>query len=201
MANPLHSSLSSEWYTPPETMELVKSVLGEIDLDPASNPLANEIVGAKHIFTKDNGTLSLESWNWTRYGRTFFCNPPYSDDGGVEPWIRACKESGLEGILLLNATTDSKWFKLLWERFDLCFLYNRIRFLETPEQRNNRLIANGKDVPASPPRRTYVDGKLIPGPSPTHGSVFALVGLTQYRRDVFKSVMDSHGHIVRRALM
>jgi hypothetical protein len=46
----------NEWCTPPEYIELSRAVLGAIDLDPATNAQAQEIIRATQHFTKaDNG--------------------------------------------------------------------------------------------------------------------------------------------------
>jgi DDE superfamily endonuclease len=49
-----------EWYTPAEHVELVREVLGGIDLDPASNDKAQEVVRAAAYFTKADDGLVLQ---------------------------------------------------------------------------------------------------------------------------------------------
>jgi len=61
----------TEWYTPAQYVELARSVLGEIDLDPASSPEAQKVVRAKKFFDKNIDGLKQ---NWD--GRVFL-NPPY----------------------------------------------------------------------------------------------------------------------------
>lgn len=65
-----HSSRSDTWGTPAWIIEKVKAVLGEIDLDPASDSVANRIVGAKRFITKEENGL-LQEWA----GKVFL-NPP-----------------------------------------------------------------------------------------------------------------------------
>lgn len=67
-----HSSRQDDWGTPLSIVTKVKEVLGGIDLDPASNNAANEIIGSSRIFTQlDNGLTS----NWGLNDKVFI-NPP-----------------------------------------------------------------------------------------------------------------------------
>lgn len=46
-----HSSASTNHYSPPDIIEAARRVMGGIDLDPATNKVANRVVKAKRIFT------------------------------------------------------------------------------------------------------------------------------------------------------
>ena len=67
----LLSSESNEWYTPPHLIELVKIVLGNVDLDPASNSKAQEWIQATQFYTIQDDGFS-QAWE----GKVFL-NPPY----------------------------------------------------------------------------------------------------------------------------
>jgi DNA N-6-adenine-methyltransferase (Dam) len=70
--NVQHLSRSDSWQTPKHIIQLVKQVLGEpIDLDPASSPEANALIGASRIITREENGLTS---NWT--GSTVYLNPP-----------------------------------------------------------------------------------------------------------------------------
>ena len=128
-----HSSESNEWYTPGEVLELVREVLDGIELDPASCPEANAVVGARHIFTKEMDGLSRA---WTC--RSFFCNPPYGwlDHVGGTSNLAAWTKYGLgefvrgeagKGIFLVKAAPSVGWFAPLWDH-PICFPYRRVDF-------------------------------------------------------------------------
>lgn len=127
---PILQSMSNEWWTPAEYIQAVREVMGEIDLDPASTPEANKIVGAKRIFTEDDDGLSQD---WT--GRVFL-NPP---------WGKLCREfvarlyeflgSGVdEAVVLVNSNSaDTDWFQPLFNGV-MCFTDHRIDF-NSPEEK------------------------------------------------------------------
>ena len=57
-----YSSESNEWFTPADYLQSVRHFFGGIDLDPASNAIANETVQAKEIYTANDNGLVLP-WN------------------------------------------------------------------------------------------------------------------------------------------
>jgi DNA N-6-adenine-methyltransferase (Dam) len=122
-----------ERYTPAEYVEAVRAVLGEIDLDPASNATAQRTVKAKEFFNQKKNGLKQE-WN----GRIFL-NPPYHRE--LAPlFIDKLVEEVDAGrttaaILLTNNSTDSDWFrKAQIHCAAICFTHGRIKFT-TPDQK------------------------------------------------------------------
>lgn len=130
----LTSHKSVEWFTPVSYIELVKEVIGEIDLDPASNALANSWIKAKRYFDGVEKDGLKEDWT----ARSIFLNPPYSKTNGKSNqavWSeKMCEEYLLgnfdEGILLVNNTAGYKWFEFLWLQVYTCCVRERIRFIK-----------------------------------------------------------------------
>lgn len=114
-----------EWWTRADDVALVKAVLGEICLDPASCLKANETVGATEFYTLERGEDGLAlPWN----APTIFINPPYSN---TDAWIKrlvAEFHAGTfnEGIALVLAKTETEWFDLAWEFGSVCIVRSRI---------------------------------------------------------------------------
>jgi len=134
-----------EWYTPAKYIALVKEVLGEIDLDPASCEQANKTVGAKRYFTKEDDGLRRE---W--FGKIFL-NPPYSNMmAWVDKLLGELSTFNTEAILLANACTDTQWFHYICKVADtinisICFVEGRIKF-DSPYRNSQK--ENGSERPS-----------------------------------------------------
>lgn len=122
-----------EWYTPPEIIEAARSVLGEIDLDPCSSPVAQRYIKATTFYTPKRDGLK-ENWS----GRVWM-NPPYAT-GVMVLFITKLVESIQHGdvssaCVLVNNATDTSWFHELTSITSAaCFLAGRLRFLDTSGQ-------------------------------------------------------------------
>lgn len=167
--NVLHSSESIDYYTPVRYVEAARTVMGRIDLDPASCEEANRVVKADTIFTLDDDGL-LQEWS----GRVWL-NPPYGTSANgksnqglwSERLLLAYRHGKVDqAVLLVNATTDRNWFQPLWA-FDLCFTDHRIHF-DTP--------AETADVH-----------------QPTHGNLFAYLGPNH---ELFAKIFRRFGVVV-----
>jgi ParB-like chromosome segregation protein Spo0J len=117
------SSGNNEWFTPREYIESARKVMGSIDLDPASCPAANEVVGARTFYTKDDDGLD-RPW----LGNVWM-NPPYAAS-----LIRAFVDRITDGqptqaIALTHCNTETGWCQdLLAAASAVCFVKGRIRF-------------------------------------------------------------------------
>src|SRR5690606_6676725 len=99
------------WGTPTQWLDIARKVMGAIDLDPATNKGAQQIVKAAEFYTIADDGLS-KRWN----GRVWM-NPPYS-----QPWVtKFCEklvihyEAGevVQACVLVNNATDTKFGQLL----------------------------------------------------------------------------------------
>jgi DNA N-6-adenine-methyltransferase (Dam) len=162
----LQMSESNEWYTPTCYIEAARSVMGSIDLDPASCEFANERVKATTFYDVHTNGLH-KPW----HGRVWL-NPPYGTIDGKsnqERWschLIAQYEAGIttEAILLVNAVTGNSWFQRLWN-YPICFTNHRIRFY------NANVLAG----------------------QPTHSNVFVYFGKKHTR---FTEVFSQFGRVV-----
>ena len=118
--------MNDEWRTPIAELNLVHRVLERIETDPCSTLLANQVVNAKQFYTKEMNSLNK---TWTG---PVFLNPPYSRELiklFADKMTQEHLTRGVEGIMLVNASTDTEWFhKLMNVASAVCFNKGRIAF-------------------------------------------------------------------------
>lgn len=119
----VNNSGDNEWYTPIEYIEAARKVMGNIDLDPASNEIANKTVMADCYYTAEDDGLSF-AW----FGNVWL-NPPYST-ALVQSFAEKVAEREFDqAIVLVNNATDTRWFRTLVECADaILFTTGRIKF-------------------------------------------------------------------------
>src|SRR5262249_18418993 len=116
---------SDEWWTPPHIVELVRDVLGGIELDPASCDGAQKTVQAEEYFKKREDGLKQE-WRGKVLLQPLYSNPA--------PWVNKLiddYESGAvtAAIALVNNQTDAVWFQRALEHCSaFCIWKGRITF-------------------------------------------------------------------------
>lgn len=118
----------NEWYTPKLYIELAREVLGNIDLDPASNANAQAVVRADKIYTIETDGLK-QQWNGN-----VWLNPPYAQPA-IGHFVNKLIEEVSAGhtaaaILLTHNYTDTSWFQSAAESCSaICFTRGRIGFV------------------------------------------------------------------------
>jgi ParB family chromosome partitioning protein len=117
-----------DWHTPAALVERVRLVLRTIDLDPASNRKAQEIIKAKRYYTMSDDGLN-HKWS----GQVWM-NPPYSRDK-VSAFtnklgLEYVAGNVTEAICLVSAYTDAQWFQRLAAcSAAICFPKSRVKFI------------------------------------------------------------------------
>jgi phage N-6-adenine-methyltransferase len=122
-----HNSGNNEWYTPKEYIDAARTVMGTIDLDPATSEIANGNVQAAEYFTVDTNGLE-QDWR----GKVWM-NPPYAAElvGRFAEKLCYHVETGdvTEAIVLVNNATETAWFQRMAKAARVvCFPKSRVRF-------------------------------------------------------------------------
>ena len=120
-----------DWYASPELIALVRQVMGEIDLDPVSNEVAQQWMQTTNYYTPAIDGLS-QPW----FGRVWL-HPPAREK--TAKWTNkaiAEYQSGhvLEALILVKPAVGSKWFQKLSRLFPLCLPYEPLLFLDDQGQ-------------------------------------------------------------------
>ncbi len=170
--NAQHSSLTDQWYTPPEYIEAAREVLGGIELDPASSPLANETVKADRYITAEMNGLETP---WGK-PRSVFLNPP----GG---------KVGNKSLPRLF------WEKLMEQDFGhAIFIGFSLEQLQTTQNGPQLgMLDFPFCVPAKRMRFVSPTGKIQT--SPTHANVIVYVSRYSNRCDEFVRVFSKFGRV------
>lgn len=120
-----NNSGNNEWYTPAEFIEAAREVMQSIDLDPASNPIANKVVKAQKYYSIEDNGLE-KSW-----GGNIWLNPPYSSDliGKFADKVVSEHNNYNQAIVLVNNATETEWFnKIVGIAKAVCFPKSRVKF-------------------------------------------------------------------------
>lgn len=125
-----NNSGENEWYTPVEYIEAAACVMGVIDLDPASCPLANVAVMAGEFYSQEDDGLSRE-WHGS-----VWMNPPYSRPLVSQFTAKLISEIKAQrvtaAIVLTNNFTDTgSGQDLLSTCSAVCFPGKRIKFIDS----------------------------------------------------------------------
>ena len=119
------NSGNNEWYTPAELIEAARSAMGSIDLDPASNDIAQKVVKARTYYTAETNGLDK---TWTG---NVWMNPPYASDliGKFVDKMVSERKNYEQAVILVNNATETEWFNRLISIADaVCFPKSRVKF-------------------------------------------------------------------------
>ncbi len=121
---------SNAWFTPTKYTDMVREVMGEIDLDPFSEESANTRVKAARYFDIND---DAHEQVWFETSGKVFMNPPYGRGvmaKAVDTFLDNYSNGMIsEAIVLVNSSTDTKWFQNLQEAATvICFTRGRIAF-------------------------------------------------------------------------
>lgn len=135
-AAPMHATSSAVDYdgdeasTPELYAELARNALGgRIELDPACNAFAANVIKPERWFHKDDSGLD-KPW----VAETLFMNAPYSSElikAFVAKLLEEYEQRNFKrAVVLVNASVETEWFQSLLGHCALvCFPHERIQFL------------------------------------------------------------------------
>lgn len=191
-----HTMDSPEWYSPSAVVEAARTLMGKIDLDPASHEEANGIVKARRFFSIEDSGLK-QSWS----ADTVFINPP----GGLvgQFWKMALNEQSRYGQLiwigysLEQLQTLQNVSRHTPLHFAMCVPSRRMAFIENAAKKVERLAK----IDAENEQRR-LDGRKLKArnekaDSPSHGNYITYMG-RDANLPAFASIFVQFGTVVLR---
>lgn len=174
--NAKHFSLANDWRTPADIVERARLVLGDIDLDPASDAAANEVVKAKQIITAAGNGLTTPWWSGSFPGSVFL-NPPGGRNG---------RESLCQAFW--EKLMDYKVHKGITHAIFVSF---SIEALQTSQKSSRPMMSFPFCIPAKRIRFVPAEGAMKQ--SPTHANAIIYVPGTEDHTDKFEQAFTSLG--------
>jgi hypothetical protein len=124
----LTSTNTVNWYTPPQYIEMARSVMGYIGLDPATCNVAQQWIKADNYHTLERIFDSGLNDDWHT---NVWLNPPFDDTSlwCNKLYLEIQKGNIDQAIILVNSNHGYKWYETLWRMFPVCCARERIEFL------------------------------------------------------------------------
>lgn len=186
--NPLHLSLTAEWFTPSDICRSAREVLQGIDLDPASCAEANATVQAARYLTRDQDGLTAP-WRVGDDRVSVFINPP----GGTRLPPAPGKKRGSGGML-----PSLFWQRLMGFR-DGGHLAHAIFVAYSLEQLQQTQIhvPSMMDFPVCVPRKRirFSAPAGRKAASPTHANAIVYVPGTVDNSAAFRLYFEKYGKV------
>lgn len=132
-----------EYYTPSWIIEAARSVMGSIDLDPASSAKANEIVKAWLYYHKTADGLYCDWFD------NVWLNHPFSKLGN-KLWIDKLIKEYSKGVVkqvccITYASTSEKWFQPLMD-YPQCYFSRRVNYIDGETMQPKKGVTKGSVV-------------------------------------------------------
>jgi len=212
MTNPQHSSETTEHGTPSDVALAAHTLMGGIDLDPATSPSFNRVVRAKRTYTEaDNGFP--RTWK----GKVFLNPPGGFCDGAGKRVIRVKGKGYVYPSTEMQAQEHYSSMCLWWFRLagqwatgsveQAVFIGFSIEVLQRTQM--YRALFPRDVVPMEMPfcvpktripfNTVHDDGTLVPGKSPTHANVIVWLPPKQLKKAQitrqFKAAFGQFGEV------
>lgn len=209
MTQAQHLAATPDWGSPPEIVELARTVMGGIDCDPCSSAYWNEHVIRASSFVDEHGHVSVVDPSAELVAPlTRFVNPP----GGMvkEFWLSEVDhwQAGADVFWVgfsLNQMTYLGGMGLFAPQLVRCAPFRRLRYLESPlgaAARCESAAAKAKTIDAmdrllaeAAEWRARRADPPHPGDAPPHGSYLAFMPSSAERREKFVELAAKLGAV------